>query len=272
MRRLCDSVLMSNDGEIRTSLDAFPGDVPSRAILSAALEGRSRSRLVVDPSDSDPMSSGAILCRIENGTVFVGRGVSQRFFESALSALRREQRLVLTMTRRQESAYDWRWVGDRPVFERFEHADLDLDAVARWSDQLLESRTIVRIDRDLFRRCAWHDFMSSMLGHEDRFLADALGICQMDGASIVTEAYAIVSDSAGAEIGAITHEPYRRAGNAVVTCSRLIKQYLCDGAPVYWCCDQGNDASARTANRLGFRSRREYRFVIVPQADGPFQR
>jgi len=255
---------MANTKMLRKILDAFPTDVPSRAILCAALEGSSKARLITDESAADPVSSGAVIALGQNGTMFVGRGVSQAFFQSKLAELRQKQRLVLTMTRRQESEYAWDWLSDRRVVERYEHADLDMDVVIRHAKQAAEHRSFVPIDAELFRRCVWHDEMSSMLGDEAQFLEHGVGICQMEGDEIVTEAYAIVSDCAGAEIGGITHESYRRAGNAVATCAHLVVDHLARRRPIYWCCDQDNIASARTAKRLGFRDRREYRFIIVP--------
>jgi len=259
---------MAASADISAILDAFPTDIPSRALLAAAVEGRSRGRVLSDQSRDDPVASGAVIVHNQNGTVWVGHGVSQDFLQAALSSLRHDHRLVLTMTPRQESEYEWNWAGERSSFERYEHTNLDWRLVEKLSSGLPENRTVAGIDRELFARCTWHDEMSSMLGDEDQFLANALGICQLDGPHIVTEAYAIVSDSAGAEIGAITHDSYRRAGNAAVTCALLLTGLLRDYDPIYWCCDGENVASARTAPRLGFRHRREYRFVIIPRIGG----
>lgn len=258
---------MNNRASVGKILDAFPEDIPSRALLGAAIEGRSKGRVILDESDDNPVESGAVIVLNKNGTTYVGRGASQEFFHETLSDLRRDQRLVLAMTSRQESEYDWDWLGERPVYERFEHADLDWNEVERISSKLPENRRIVPIDRALFNRCVWHDEISSMLGSEDQFLDNALGVCQMDGKNIIAEAYAILSDAAGAEIGGITHESYRRAGNGSITCACLLEKYLRENMPIYWCCDQPNVASAQTARRLGFRSKREYKFIIVPKEE-----
>lgn len=248
-------------------LGAFPNDIPSRALLAAAIEGKSKGRVILDESRGNPLEAGSVIVLNRNGTTYIGRGVSQEFFRTALSVLRRGRRLVLAMTARQEAEYDWNWVDDRPVFERFEYTELDWDVVANLSGRLPGHRSIVRIDRELFRRCVWHDEMCSMLGGEDQFLDNAIGICQMEGNDIITEAYGILSDTAGAEIGGITYEAYRRSGNGAVTCARLLTDFLRDCRPIYWCCDQDNVASASTAQRLGFENRSEYRFVIVPEAE-----
>ena len=258
---------MTHNDQLSTNLNMFPVDIPNRAILSAAIEGRSKSRLVADTTQTDPKSSGAALVHCHNGTVFVGHGVSQSFLESTLLNLRREQRIVLAMTRHQESEYDWGRLGDLLIVERYEYTNLDFDVVSRLLDQLPANRTIVRIDRDLFRQCTWHEEMRGWLGNEEYFLYNAAGVCQMDGESIVTEAYAISSENAGTEIGGITHQPYRRAGNAAVTFAYLIADYLRGFTPIFWSCNQDNLASANTAKRIGFRDRREYRFIIMQEAD-----
>lgn len=146
--------------------------------------GRSGAQVILDQAQSDPGAAGAVIVHNRNGTTWIGRGSSQEFVRTTLSGLLREQRLVLTITARQDSAYDWSWAGERSVVERFEHTGLDWDVVAELANRLSSNREIVRIDRDLFRRC-----------------------------------------------------------------------------------DQDNVASAATAKRLGFRNRREYRFIVVPKIE-----
>ena len=47
----------------------------------------------------------------------------------------------------------------------------------------------VWIGRGVSQRCEWHDLISNMLSDEKHFPKNALGVCQMDGEFMVTEAY-----------------------------------------------------------------------------------
>jgi RimJ/RimL family protein N-acetyltransferase len=246
------------------SLESFPSDIPNKALLGAVLDGRTPGRLLQDRQHDDPVAAGAVIAVGENGSAWVGHGVSQRFLEEGLQEARKVIRLVLASTSEQESLYAWEWAGEREIVERWEHTDPDWEIVADEAARLAPGRTMRRIDRDLFRRCLWHESISNLIGSEDRLLEFGLGVCQMDGETIVTEAYAILSEHDGCEIGGITHEAFRRAGNATVTCARMLVDYLCDESTIYWCCDQENVGSAGTARRLGFRERRSYRCVIIP--------
>ncbi len=61
-----------------------------------------------------------------------------------------------------------------------------------------------------------------------------------------------------AEIGAITHEPYRGRGLAPIAVAYLIEALSERGYQAYWSCDIDNPASATVARKLGFRIERFY--------------
>ena len=67
---------MTHIEPLSVNLSGFPIDIPNRAILAAALEGRSKSRLVVDTSHTDPISSGAVLVHCHNGTLLLPTDVA----------------------------------------------------------------------------------------------------------------------------------------------------------------------------------------------------
>jgi hypothetical protein len=83
---------MMNEPNASKILDAFPVDVPSKAILTEALEGRSKERLITDDSVPDRLSAEAAMALAQSGSIFIGRGISQRSPQSTLSELRRDRR------------------------------------------------------------------------------------------------------------------------------------------------------------------------------------
>ena len=80
----------------------------------------------------------------------------------------------------------------------------------------------------------------------------------MHGEEIIVEAYASALGSTYAEIGAITHDPYRGRGLAPIAVAYLIDALEASGYQGYWSCDIDNPASARVARKLGFRIERLY--------------
>jgi RimJ/RimL family protein N-acetyltransferase len=114
------------------------------------------------------------------------------------------------------------------------------------------------IDRELLERCEWRDDMASYCGSLENFLHNDLGLCLMDRDETIVEAYASAFGATYAEIGAITHEPYRGKGYAPIAVAYLIETLEQRGYHAYWSCDIDNPASAQVARKLGFRIERSY--------------
>ena len=68
-----------------------------------------------------------------------------------------------------------------------------------------------------------------------------------------------------AEIGAITHKPYRGMGYAPITVAYLIEALEQRGYHAYWSCDEDNPSSARVARKLGFREEKAYEWLEYEQ-------
>jgi GNAT superfamily N-acetyltransferase len=79
------------------------------------------------------------------------------------------------------------------------------------------------IDRSLVERCEWRDDMAFYCGSLENFLLIGVGRCLMQGEVIIVETYASALGAPFAEIGAITHEPYRGMGYAPITVAYLIE-------------------------------------------------
>jgi RimJ/RimL family protein N-acetyltransferase len=236
--------------------DLFPPDVPNIVLLSAGLEGKSATHII---SESD--TSGIV--RVGADLWWVTAGVTDSFLRNTLIELRRDATVILSMTPGQYQLYDWSWLDQERLIKRYEYHGRNWGVVDQLRKSLPATRKIRRIDAELFDRCAWKGTVSEIVGSPERFLEHSLGVCQMDETRIVAEAYAILA-SPGAEIGGITHEAYLRQNNATVTCARMMADHLRDVPEVYWSCHQENTASWKTAEKLGFGSRREYYFVVIP--------
>jgi predicted GNAT family acetyltransferase len=95
----------------------------------------------------------------------------------------------------------------------------------------------------------------------ENFLLNGLGMCLMQDDEIIVEAYASSLGKPYAEIGAITHEPFRGRGYAPITVAYLMAALEQRGYHAYWSCDTDNPSSARVARKLGFRVERAYEFL-----------
>ena len=103
-------------------------------------------------------------------------------------------------------------------------------------------------------------------GSAENFLQHGIGLCLMSADNICCEGYAVWRDQEKFEIGAITHEEYRKRGFAYTTCNYLNQLCIERGYSTYWVCNQSNLASAATALKLGYRVQKEFKWVIVPEA------
>lgn len=154
-----------------------------------------------------------------------------------------------------------------PRLEFYER-DLHSTRLGELRRQLPEGHEIRRIDRKLLECCEWRDDMAFYCGSLDNFLRNDLGLCMMCEDEIIVEAYASALGDPLAEIGAITHEPYRGKGYATITVAFLIEALEQRGYQAYWSCDIDNPASARVARKLGFKVERSYEtWEYKPQAE-----
>jgi predicted GNAT family acetyltransferase len=110
----------------------------------------------------------------------------------------------------------------------------------------------------MLERCLWSSDMAFYCGSLENFLHNGLGICLIRDDEILVEAYASAFGTIYAEIGAVTHEPYRGRGYATITVAHLINLLAQRGYQAYWSCDVDNPASSRVARKLGFKVEKPY--------------
>ncbi|HSB67240.1 MAG TPA: GNAT family N-acetyltransferase [Anaerolineales bacterium] len=217
----------------------------------AVFLGRHSGKAFVD----DMQNPRECLVRTDALLTYASRGLRQEFLERAIEHYRRFDRIWLVRNQ-----------GDSPaptgykLVPRLEFYDYDplSKTLADFRNQLPPGTTLRTIDMDLLQRCEWRDDMAFYCGSLENFLRHGLGVCLMQGENILCEAYASAFGASYAEIGALTHEPYRGKGLAPITVSHLIDLLEKKGYHAYWSCDKDNPASARVARKLGFTVERPY--------------
>jgi RimJ/RimL family protein N-acetyltransferase len=232
----------------------FDPHVPNNPALWAVFHGRHIGRALVD----NLKKPAQCVVRTEAVLTYASRLMSQSFLAEAIDYFRRIGTLWLI-----------RLPGDPPAPEgyrklpRLEFFDYDplSPVLADFRNRLPPGFEIRRIDMSLLNRCEWRDDMALYCGSLENFLSNGLGMCLMHGDEIIVETYASALGAAYAEIGAITHEPYRGRGCAPITVAFLIEALKQRGYHAYWSCDVDNTASARVARKLGFQMERAYEIL-----------
>jgi RimJ/RimL family protein N-acetyltransferase len=229
----------------------FNPHVPNNPALWAVFEGRHAGRALVD----DLNHPTQCVLRSEAVLTYSSQRVSREFLADAIGHFRKSGQIWLIRSQ-----------GDTPAPEcyrtlpRLEFYEIDPQSpvLAELRNRLPAGFWMCPIDRPLLERCAWRDDMAFYCGSLENFLKNDLGMCLMHGEEIIVEAYASAHGSPYAEIGAITHEPYRGKGYAPIAVATLIDRLEQRGYQAYWSCDVDNPASASVARKLGFKVERPY--------------
>jgi hypothetical protein len=221
----------------------------------AVLDGSSRGRILTD----DPAAPGwvAIHEGADEGTLFLAGSLSRELVAELIGILRRERMVVVGLTPDDpllallpdDPDYDG---GDIDFEDRVPEVDL-----ARFMAPPAGLR-LARIDQDLLPRCAWGPWMCASL---ETALDHGLGYCLLDGAQVVSEAFAGPVVEGALEVGTITHETYRGRGLATVVCARTIIECEWLGYRTWWNTALQNAASVGLARKLGYRTERQYRVL-----------
>ena len=229
----------------------FDPHVPNNPALWAVFLGQHAGRALVDDLKHPSQS----VIRTEAALTYASRHVSHEFLVEAISHFRESESIWLVRSQ-----------GDPPVLEgfhilpRLEFYDVDPHSpvLADLRERLPDGFEMRTIDRALLERCEWRDDMAFYCGSLENFLRHALGMCLMCGEEIIVEIYASALGDPYAEIGAITHEPYRGRGYAPIAVAYLIECLEQRGYHAYWSCEVDNPASARVAHKLGFKVEKPY--------------
>ena len=232
----------------------FEPHVPNNPVLWAVFQGRHAGRALVD----DLQLPSQCMVRTEAVLTYASHLMSQSFLAEAINYFRHLGHIWLIRSPGDPHAPE----GHRtlPRVEFFEY-DPHSPCLADFRKRLTADFELRPIDVNLLKRCEWRDDMAFYCGSVENFLHNGLGICLMHGEEIIVETYASAFGAPYAEIGAITHEPYRSRGYAPIAVAYLIEALEQRGFHAYWSCDTDNPASARVARKLGFRMERAYEIL-----------
>jgi GNAT superfamily N-acetyltransferase len=229
----------------------FDPQLPNNPALWAVFLKRHAGRALVDDLERPTqcvMRSEAIL-------TYASRGISQEFLARAVSRFRRSGEIWLVRNQDDPPAPTGYQINRRLEFYGYNRHSIVL---AGMRASLPANFNIRTIDHALFERCEWRDAIAFYCGSLENFLRHDLGLCLMDGEEILVEAYASALGHPYAEIGAITHKPYRGRGYAPIAVAYLIEALEQLGYQAYWSCNVDNPASARVARKLDFTIENAY--------------
>jgi RimJ/RimL family protein N-acetyltransferase len=234
---------------------ALPGlfdlQIPNNPALWAVFLGRHSGQAVVD----DLSRPSRCMLRTDAVMTYASRQMTAIFLEDALQYF---TEIGPTWLIRNPGAPP----APKPkrILSRLEFFDLDpsSETLRAYRQRLEPGFTLRLVDRDLIQRCEWREDMEFFSGSLDNFFRQDLGICLMRGDEIIVEAYSSAFGGRYAEIGAITHQPYRCKGFATLTVAFLIEMLNQRGYQPYWSCDVDNPASAQVARKLGFKVEKPY--------------
>jgi GNAT superfamily N-acetyltransferase len=232
----------------------FDPALPDHPVLWSVLQGRHMGLAVVDDLDQPTQC----VLRTDACLTYVSRDIAPTFLGEAIPRMLVHGDVWLVWPTESRTA-TIPPAGGKPNL-RFEFTGCDPHSALLANLQLClpAGFAIQRIDELLLERCEWRDEMIFYCGSVDRFLAYDLGICLMRGEEIIVEAYASSFGERLAEIGAITRQEHRGHGYAPITCAYLIEMLDSQGYLPYWSCDEGNQASIRVAEKLGFHHKKSY--------------
>jgi len=229
----------------------FDPHIPNNPALWAVFQGHHAGRALVD----DIQHPSHCVVRTEAVLTYTSHHVSQPFLGKAIDYFKHIGHIWLIRSAGDPAAPE----GYRalPRLEFFDY-DPHSPVLEDFRNRLPAGFELRLIDVNLLYRCEWRDDMAFYCGSLENFLHNGVGICLMHGDEIIVETYASALGASYAEIGAITHGPYRGRGYAPIAVAYLIEALEQRGFHAYWSCDADNPASARVARKLGFRIERPY--------------
>ncbi|MBZ0299778.1 MAG: GNAT family N-acetyltransferase [Anaerolineae bacterium] len=96
-------------------------------------------------------------------------------------------------------------------------------------------------------------------GSRENYRAHGFGFCTLYGDQVVSWSVADCASGSRCEIGIQTRPEYRRRGLAATTAAACVDFALTNGfTEVGWHCDEDNNGSWKTAEKVGFRKERDY--------------
>ncbi len=234
--------------------ELFDPDLPNSPALWAVLEGKYGGRALVE----DRNHPDQCVLRTDAALTYFSRGTKQNFLDEAVARFLKEGPVWLVWP--VHSSLSAPNASEPQVIERreFRGCDPDSRTLLDLRNSLPDSAAIQPMDRTLFRQCEWRSEMIHYAGSEESFFEHGIGLCLLRGKEILVEAYASAVGNNKAEIGALTRKNYRGRGYAPIASAYLIEICRQRRLEVIWSCEADHLASIRVAQKLGFRTERDY--------------
>jgi hypothetical protein len=238
----------------------FDEGQPNSTMIYSTLSRYTTGTAYVD--DLDRPASALVMMGFQ-GFSFTHAAVDQQWLNETIATLRPQTGIVLNWptefdVRLQPPPDSARVLEGHEFMEYHPQGEIELPA----------GRTFRMMDEELLERANWRQLMLSAFGSVEKFLANGVGVCVMDGDEICSEAYAAFLGAGKFEIGIVTSEKYRRQNNAYLACKRLVQMMGERGCPPpHWSYFENNVGSDATARKIGFSTLRDYRWFLYPKVE-----
>ena len=233
----------------------FDPCLPNSPALWAVLKGNHTGKALVDNvhyPEQCVLRTDAVLTYFSNQT-------QQSFLDDAIASFGEKEPIWLVWP--HKTSLHPPEIPSGEIENRLEFYETDPNILKELICHLPEGYVIQEINEQLLELCEWRSEMEFYAGSVSNFMTHGIGLCMMQGEDIIVEAFASSLGKSRAEIGAITHEPYRGRGFAPIACAYLIEQCEQRGYQAYWSCDAENTASIRVAQKLGFQHEQAYQII-----------
>lgn len=241
-----------------------------KALIDSVVEGTQPARVFVD----DPLQPETVLmCCQRGGYLIMGdstQGPVRQFIKdmpSEAEVFNRERFAFFTPQIAWGDALTEDFGGEIPIFptRSFRYSEPSIEPVERWQERgIRDDARVRRIDSDMLAKIDQGALKAGkaftvraqkgveVTGDELAEIArDSLGFSTIVGDEIASVASVFGLSSKYASLSIDTTMHFRRQGLATLACVALIQDCLACGLTPLWNCLASNEASARTALKLG---------------------
>jgi len=252
--------------EVTESIRALFNPFDFSAAMAGLLEGQSPGWIFAD----HPMAPTVAIASTAEGVFLTGRTDNAKARDAVERFFRQELLTGNVLVKSPSAIYlsvapsDWRkhltrFAPEHPVAATPRYHYLCTSVVYDWRSHVPDGYTIRRIDRALLERTdipelLMHQFpVERLWGSIDRVLARAVGCAGLRGVDVVAWCTPDCIGGGRIDFACATLPDHRRRGLAAATTAASVEAALKMGFHAAgWMCATSNEASWRTAERVGF--------------------
>jgi len=134
-------------------------------------------------------------------------------------------------------------------------------ALEPWMSRIPANFSLKQRDEQLFKQSFDYESTLASFGSLAKVMEQTIGMVVLEGDTVVCEAATGAPTQGRMEVGATTAESYRQRGFATSACASLIRACEARGLSTWWDCAKQNVPSVKLAQKLGYGSGQEYRYV-----------